>query len=154
MCIILNAFIRGALAQLVARNVRNVEVRGSNPLCSTKKQPPIRVVVFCCRSMGDSNGCGSEWGSSGAPEPHPDRARRARERIPYAPPQKGTAIWRCHFCTKKLGIRTGPGVNQAPVEPESLPWASPGLAENAALWRFPGARPPPKPAGENSNPLT
>ena len=25
----------GALAQLVARNVRNVEVRGSNPLCST-----------------------------------------------------------------------------------------------------------------------
>lgn len=27
----------GALAQLVARNVRNVEVRGSTPLCSTKK---------------------------------------------------------------------------------------------------------------------
>ena len=27
--------IRGALAQLVARNVRIVEVRGSNPLCST-----------------------------------------------------------------------------------------------------------------------
>lgn len=26
----------GALAQLVARNVRNVEVRGSNPLCSTR----------------------------------------------------------------------------------------------------------------------
>ena len=35
MCIILIAFTRGALAQLVARNVRNVEVRGSNPLCST-----------------------------------------------------------------------------------------------------------------------
>ena len=29
--------IRGALAQLVARNVRIVEVRGSNPLCSTKR---------------------------------------------------------------------------------------------------------------------
>ena len=28
--------MRGALAQLVARNVRNVEVRGSTPLCSTK----------------------------------------------------------------------------------------------------------------------
>ena len=29
--------VRGALAQLVARNVRNVEVRSSNLLCSTSK---------------------------------------------------------------------------------------------------------------------
>ena len=38
--------IRGALAQLVARNVRIVEVRGSNPLCSTRL-PLVRVVFFC-----------------------------------------------------------------------------------------------------------
>ena len=30
-----NLIDHGALAQLVARNVRIVEVRGSNPLCST-----------------------------------------------------------------------------------------------------------------------
>ena len=36
----------GALAQLVARNVRIVEVRGSNPLCSTRL-PLVRVVFFC-----------------------------------------------------------------------------------------------------------
>ena len=29
----------GALAQLVARNVRNVEVTGSNPVCSTIQEP-------------------------------------------------------------------------------------------------------------------
>ena len=34
-CIIIS--VRGALAQLVARNVRNVEVRSSNLLCSTRK---------------------------------------------------------------------------------------------------------------------
>ena len=39
--------IRGALAQLVARNVRIVEVRGSNPLCSTKKGTRINTRVFC-----------------------------------------------------------------------------------------------------------
>ena len=37
-----NTFVRwltvfGALAQLVARNVRIVEVRGSNPLCSIRR---------------------------------------------------------------------------------------------------------------------
>ena len=32
----------GALAQLVARNVRNVEVTGSNPVCSTKGKPRVR----------------------------------------------------------------------------------------------------------------
>ena len=31
----------GALAQLGARNTGSVEVRGSNPLCSTKKQAPL-----------------------------------------------------------------------------------------------------------------
>ena len=31
----------GALAQLVARNVRNVEVTGSNPVCSTTKDADI-----------------------------------------------------------------------------------------------------------------
>ena len=31
--------VRGALAQLVARNVRNVEVRSSNLLCSTTRNP-------------------------------------------------------------------------------------------------------------------
>ena len=34
-CIMIS--VRGALAQLVARNVRNVEVRSSNLLCSTRK---------------------------------------------------------------------------------------------------------------------
>ena len=37
-CIIIKRL--GALAQLVARNVRNVEVGGSNPPCSTKQTEP------------------------------------------------------------------------------------------------------------------
>ena len=40
-CIIFS--VRGALAQLVARNVRNVEVRSSNLLCSTSKGHPTWV---------------------------------------------------------------------------------------------------------------
>ena len=36
----------GALAQLVARNVRNVEVRGSNPLCSTKNLRNLRFFLL------------------------------------------------------------------------------------------------------------
>ncbi len=39
-CVIMR-HVLGALAQLVARNVRNVEVRGSNPLCSTRKTPGL-----------------------------------------------------------------------------------------------------------------
>ena len=31
----------GALAQLVARDIRIVEARGSNPLCSTQKSEPV-----------------------------------------------------------------------------------------------------------------
>ena len=34
--------LKGVLAQLVERNVRNVEVRGSNPLCSTKGMGCLR----------------------------------------------------------------------------------------------------------------
>ena len=50
--------IRGALAQLVARNVRIVEVRGSNPLCSTRL-PLVRVVFFCeQRGFEGSGECG------------------------------------------------------------------------------------------------
>ena len=43
----------GALAQLVARNVRNVEVRGSNPLCSTTKKTACRrwAVFFVTKPM-------------------------------------------------------------------------------------------------------
>ena len=42
------ANVRGALAQLVARNVRIVEVRGSNPLCSTIGEPdePPAMLYF------------------------------------------------------------------------------------------------------------
>ena len=62
-----NTFCLGALAQLVARNVRNVEVRGSNPLCSTKaesdelllldhrvrsKGEDLRTQKFCNLRMG------------------------------------------------------------------------------------------------------
>ena len=49
----------GALAQLVARNVRNVEVRGSNPLCSTKHNKRIAdgyPFVFLVKSRGDLKG--------------------------------------------------------------------------------------------------
>ena len=48
-----------------------------------KKDHPFRVVLFLLSLIGDSNGFGSEWGSSGAPEPNPDQAA-ARIRIPYA----------------------------------------------------------------------
>ena len=42
----------------------------------------------------------------------------------------------------EVGLEPIAGVNEAPVEPQSrLPGASPGLAEKAALWPFPGARP-------------
>ena len=46
----------GALAQLVARNVRIVEVRGSNPLCSTTVRPETqffgRIFLYCpCRPV-------------------------------------------------------------------------------------------------------
>ena len=50
----------GALAQLVARNVRNVEVRGSNPLCSTKNLRNLRFFLLisyvCIAKIGDANG--------------------------------------------------------------------------------------------------
>ena len=49
----------GALAQLVARNVRNVEVRGSNPLCSTKHNKRIAdgyPFVFLVKSRVDLKG--------------------------------------------------------------------------------------------------
>ena len=41
----------GALAQLVARNVRNVEVRGSTPLCSTKAAQIRTAGVFRQRNV-------------------------------------------------------------------------------------------------------
>ena len=41
----------GVLAQLVERNVRNVEVRGSTPLCSTKGVED----AFLGTGKGDSN---------------------------------------------------------------------------------------------------
>ena len=44
------ANVRGALAQLVARNVRIVEVRGSNPLCSTIREA-YELQVFACLSL-------------------------------------------------------------------------------------------------------
>ena len=47
--------IRGALAQLVARNVRIVEVRGSNPLCSTNYHSSEWYFFV---SSGDSKGRG------------------------------------------------------------------------------------------------
>ena len=44
-------------------------------------------------------------------------------------------------------------VNEASVKPQSRsPWASPGLTENAALWRFPGARPLREPQRVGSSP--
>ena len=44
----------GALAQLVARNVRNVEVRGSNPLCSTKAESDeLLLLDHRVRSKGE-----------------------------------------------------------------------------------------------------
>ena len=36
----------GALAQMVARNVRIVEVRGSNPLCSTRNRKSLDFQGF------------------------------------------------------------------------------------------------------------
>ena len=40
-------FLFGALAQLGARHTGSVEVRGSNPLCSTKKeQHPLGCLLF------------------------------------------------------------------------------------------------------------
>ena len=48
----------GALAQLVARNVRNVEVRGSNPLCSTKNLRNLRFFLFILLCLYSRNqGC-------------------------------------------------------------------------------------------------
>ena len=45
----------GALAQLVARNVRNVEVRGSNPLCSTKAESDeLLLLAFGLRGKGEN----------------------------------------------------------------------------------------------------
>ena len=42
-------FLQGALAQLGARNIRIVEARGSNPLCSTyevaRRTPEATVIV-------------------------------------------------------------------------------------------------------------
>ena len=35
----------GVLAQLVERNVRNVEVRGSTPLCSTKREGVSKLLT-------------------------------------------------------------------------------------------------------------
>ena len=79
--------IRGALAQLVARNVRIVEVRGSNPLCSTRL-PLVRVVFFC----------------------------------------------------EHRGFE-GPGVNEAPVEPQSRSRPSPkARIESPMLHQFPLSR--------------
>ena len=43
--------VAGVLAQLVERNVRNVEVRGSTPLCSTKGVED----AFLGTGKGDSN---------------------------------------------------------------------------------------------------
>ena len=48
----------GALAQLVARNVRNVEVTGSNPVCSTRYKKSEsqalrqKIRIFCCGGTG------------------------------------------------------------------------------------------------------
>jgi hypothetical protein len=36
--------VHGAVAQLVARLVRNEKVRGSNPLSSTKQKPPLTCI--------------------------------------------------------------------------------------------------------------
>ena len=48
----------GALAQLVARNVRNVEVRGSNPLCSTKNLRNLRFFLFASLCLhSEKQGC-------------------------------------------------------------------------------------------------
>ena len=41
-------FRRGALAHLVERNVRNVKVVGSSPICSTKRHSQYVEVVFLC----------------------------------------------------------------------------------------------------------
>ena len=38
--------IHGVLAQLVERQVRNLEARGSTPLCSTKKESHRKVALF------------------------------------------------------------------------------------------------------------
>ena len=81
------AVVNGAPVEPQSRTLtERVERESESPMLHQKNSHPSGW-FFCCRSMGDSNGCGSEWGSSGAPEPHPDRARRARERIPYAPPK-------------------------------------------------------------------
>ena len=47
----------GALAQLVARNVRNVEVRGSNPLCSTKNLRNLRFFFILLCLYSRNQGC-------------------------------------------------------------------------------------------------
>ena len=39
---------KGALAQLGAHNTGSVGVRGSNPLCSTKKEQVGRLALFFC----------------------------------------------------------------------------------------------------------
>ena len=41
-----NSIKRGGMAQLVERRVRNAEVRGSNPLTSTKKCRIILIRLF------------------------------------------------------------------------------------------------------------
>ena len=43
----------GVLAQLGERQVRNLEVRGSIPLCSTKDTQPFRCVSFFARTGGE-----------------------------------------------------------------------------------------------------
>ena len=47
-----NVPCRGALAQLGERKVRNLEVRGSIPLCSTIKQSSVRMIVFYVINRG------------------------------------------------------------------------------------------------------
>ena len=47
---------RGVLAQLVERNVRNVEVRGSTPLCSTKIRHTPDFLVYGRRGTAMKKG--------------------------------------------------------------------------------------------------
>ena len=54
----------GALAQMVARNVRIVEVRGSNPLCSTRNRKSLDFQGFflCFQNESHKNPTGTELG--------------------------------------------------------------------------------------------
>ena len=58
--------IHGALAQMVARDIRIVEVRGSTPLCSTRKPCRSKPARFFCACFSSNQSMqilhGSPWG--------------------------------------------------------------------------------------------